>query len=86
MVTTGGNEAPEQGVWSQGSALELRVELTTDKERMVPYLSNLDEPSVRGGTGENHTGPGKGVPVAVIDLVAVAVTLLDEVLAVDLVR
>src|SRR5918997_5930875 len=69
-------------MWPQRAALELRVELAADKERVVPKLGYLDEPSVGGGAGEDHPRVGEGVPVAVVDLVAVAVALVDVVLVI----
>src|SRR5215210_8570312 len=86
QVAAGGDEAPEEWVRPQRPALELRVKLAPDEERVVFELGYLDESSVGRGAGEDHPGLGKGVPVAVVDLVAVPVALVDEVLVVDLGR
>src|SRR5215212_8346135 len=78
------DEAEEQGVRTQGAALELGVELATYVERVVWHLRDLHQPPVGGGAGKDHACILQGVPVCVVHLVAVAVAFADQLGAVDL--
>src|SRR5215207_6956687 len=77
------DEAEEQGVGTQGTALELGVELTSYVERVVCYLRDLHLPAVGGGAGEDHAGVLQGVPVGVVHLVAMAVAFAYQLGPVD---
>ena len=65
-----------------GAALELGVGLAGDEEGMVGQLDHLHQALV-GGEARNHETPfHKGVAIGVVHLVAVAVALVDDGLAV----
>src|SRR5215207_8802122 len=80
------DELAEQRCRSVRARLELRVVLRRDEERMVGQLDDLDEALV--GCGARHDQARRLEPAAqeVVDLVAMAVALVDDRLAVDLAR
>ena len=60
-----------------GTALELRMELHPYKPGVAGELHDLHQPSVRGEAGEAEARSFEGLPVGVVELVAVAVALVD---------
>ena len=71
------------GCGRSGAALELGVELAGHEPRVVLELDDLDEPAVRRLAGQEHAGRLQRLAVAVVDLEAVAVPLVDDLFAVD---
>src|SRR5690606_29635364 len=61
---------------------ELRMELRREEPRVVRKLDHLDEP-VDGESGEDEARLLEALEVTVVELVAVPVTLVDHVAAVD---
>ena len=61
------------------------MELTGDEPRMIGELDDLDEAPVRRLAGQDHAGGLKRLAVAVVHLEAMAVSLVDDLLAVYLV-
>ena len=74
----GGDEAAEQRVGPVGPALELRVGLGAHPERVAGQLDELDQPVVGRGPRAHQAGLLQPGPVAGVDLVAVAVALVDR--------
>src|SRR3954471_2035783 len=77
-----GNEPVEQRVRSLRSRLELRVELARHEPRVVLQLDDLDETTVGRLPGQGHAGRLERLAVAVVDLEAVAMPLVDDLLAI----
>ena len=82
----GADELAEQRRRAVRARLELRVVLAGDEERVVGELDHLDEPLVRRGAGDDQPGGLEPLAEEVVDLVAMAVALVDDRLAVDLAR
>src|SRR4051812_25250955 len=80
------DEPGEQRVRLQRLGLELRVELHGDVPGVIPPLDDLDELAVEGAAHDLHAVVGQGLLVEAVELVAVAVALLDHVLAIQLAR
>src|SRR6266545_1675105 len=80
-----GHEPGEEGVGGEGLRLELGVELAAHEVRVIPELDHLHQPQVRVHAAEDHPGGLEAGPVAVVELVAVAVAFVDQVGAVELV-
>src|SRR6478735_12096293 len=78
-----GHETVEQGMRPLGPSLELRVELARHEPRVVLQLDDLDEPPVGRLPGQQHARRLERLAIAVVDLEAVAVPLVDDLLAVD---
>src|SRR5712691_10433412 len=78
VVVAGSDEAFEQRVRLVRLALEFRVELAGDKERMIFQLDYFDQLSIRGKPAEDEPGLFKALAVGVVELVAMAVALVDE--------
>lgn len=78
------DEPAEQGVRTVGAALEFRVELYADVEWMIADLHGLYDVSVRGGAADAQTGRFQLIAEVVIEFVAMAVTLVDLMLAIAL--
>src|SRR5205085_5518389 len=80
------HELPEQRSWTLRTRLELGVVLGGEVERMNARieLNRLDEPLVRGGAGTDQPGRFKSLAEVVVDLVAMAVPLVHDGLAVQL--
>ena len=66
-----------------GPAFQLRVELHCHKPRVVGQLHNLHQPPVRGQTGKSQPRRLQGLAVGIIELIAVAVTLVDPPAAIS---
>ena len=64
-------------------ALELGMELAGDEPRVVGQLDDLDEAAVRRLAGQHHARGLERLAVAVVHLEAVAMALVDDLLAVD---
>src|SRR5918999_1361837 len=77
-------ELPEERLRAQRAGLELRVELGGDEERMAGQLDHLHQPLVGRGAGAHQPGVLEALAQVVVHLVAVAVALVDDCLAVDL--
>ena len=73
-----GHEPVEQRVRPFRPRLELGMELARHEPRVVLQLDDLDEPAVRRLAGQQHAGRLERRAVAVVDLEAVAVTLVDD--------
>src|SRR5262249_34673558 len=83
-VASRGDERREQRVGTVGTALELRMRLRGDEERVQGRLQlhELDETVVGGRSRADHAGILERAAVPVVELVAVPVTLVDDLLAV----
>ena len=79
----GGDEAVEQRMRPLGPALELGMELAGHEPRVVLQLDDLDEPPVGRLAGQEHAGRLERLAVAVVHLEAMAMALVDDLLAVD---
>ena len=82
----GAHELAEQRRRAVRARLELRVVLRGDEERVVVDLDHLDEALVRRRARDHQAGGLEPAAQEVVDLVAVAVALVDHGLAVDLAR
>ena len=71
------------GAAAPGATLELGVELAGHEPRVVLELDDLDEPAVGRLAGQEHAGRLERLAVAVVHLEAVAMPLVDDLLAVD---
>ena len=59
-------------------AVELRMELARDEERMLGQLDDLDQLAVRREPGEGEIGFLKTFAVGVVKFVTVAMPLVDD--------
>src|SRR5437870_4840669 len=75
---SGAHQLPEQGVGAVGPALELGMGLSADPERVAFELDELHQAVVGRGTGAAQARLLETGPVAGVELVAVAVTLVDD--------
>ena len=66
------------------AGVELRMGLRGEEVRMIRQLEHLDDAAVRRHAAQAHTGVCQRGAVVVVDLVAVAVALVDERLAIEL--
>ena len=80
------HEVPEQRLRAQRAGLELGVVLRGDEERVVGQLDDLHQAVVRRGAAADEARLLQPLAQVVVDLVAVAVALVDHRLAVDLAR
>src|SRR5262245_32377460 len=80
------DEAVEERMRARGPALELRVELRADEPWMGLQLDDLDEVVVRRAPADDHARRLSALAIGVVELVAVAVALEDDWLAVRLRR
>ena len=71
----GAHQLAEERVGLVGSALELRVGLRADPERVAGQLDELHQPTVRREPRTDQAGLLQATAVARVDLVAVAVAL-----------
>src|SRR5215218_11494294 len=78
------DELPEQRRRASGARLELRMELRGDVERVIGELDYLHEALVRRGSTRDQALVLEPPSQHVVDLVAVAMALIDHRLAVDL--
>src|SRR5664279_1363587 len=85
-VDCGSDQTGEERMRTGGPRQELRVSLRGDVIRMHVgrELDELDEAAVRRGAGEPEPCLLELGPVAIVDLIAVAVTLIDQQAAVGL--
>ena len=70
---------------SVGSGLELGVSLGGYEEGVLGKLAHFHDTSVRGQTGQTKTVFGEDGTIIVVDLVAMAVTFMDQFLAIQFV-
>ena len=66
-------------VWPR---FKFRMGLCGDEPGMLRKLDHLDDPSIRGNAGQLHAVFGQGLAVVVVDLIPVAVALVNRFLAV----
>src|SRR4051794_9251127 len=66
--------------------LELRMELAGDEPRVTRELDDLDQPPLLEGPADDEPGVDESRPEVVVDLVAVAVPLVDDRFRVRLLR
>src|SRR4051794_41006132 len=78
------DEVPEQRRRPLWTGLELRMELRRHEIRVVAQLDDLYQALVRRATGDDQPGVLEPLAQEVVDLVPVAVALVDHGLAVDL--
>src|SRR5213593_4023183 len=84
IVLQGGPHEPrEERVRLPRPRAELRVELAGDEVRVLGDLDDLDELLLRPDAGDAEAGLLESGKVVVVHLVAVAVALLDDALAVQ---
>ena len=69
-----------------GLALELGMELHTDEVGVIGQLDDLDEVAIGVDACDPKTRLTQGLPVAVVELVAVAMALTDGLVAVERTR
>ena len=77
------DEAPEQGMGPVGTAFQLRMELPGHKPGVPGQLDHLHQAAVGGQAGEGQPRLGQRLTVVVVELIPVAVALLDLLPAVD---
>ena len=80
------HEPVEQRVRALRPALELGVELAGHEPRVVAQLDDLDQAAIGRHARQEHARALEGLAVAVVHLEPVAVTLVDDLLAVDRAR
>ena len=80
----GGDQPKEQRMRVVRAGVELRMGLRGEEVRMIRQLEHLDDAAVRRHAAQAHTGVRQRGAVVVVDLVAVAVALVDERLAIEL--
>ena len=81
----GSNKAAEKRVRFIRSALEFRMELTCNKPRMIWNFNHFNNVIIGRGACENHSAFKKLRSVIVINLIAVAVALINHCCAVKLI-
>src|SRR5262249_59541538 len=86
VAVAGLHEAGEQRVRLERLRLELGVELHGDVPRMRGQLDDLDELAVERAADDLEALVGQRLLVQTVELVAVAVTLVDDIAAVQRVR
>ena len=74
----GGNEAFEEGVRLVRLAAELGMELARYEERVLRQLYDLDQPPIRRLPAEDEIRLQEAFAVGVVELVAMAVSLIDD--------
>ena len=79
----GFNETPEQGMTGAGCGGEFRVELATEKPRVIGQLDHFHQPFIQRMAGQRQTGGLQRLPVTVVEFVTVAVALGDHLFAVS---
>src|SRR6201996_8690334 len=82
MRARGADESGEQRVTVTGSRSELRVELRRHEPRVIVELNHLYQ-VVTGEARETQPGLDETIQVVVVELVAMAVPLHDDILAED---
>src|SRR5690606_21675525 len=78
--------ATEQAVAITRRRGEFRVELASDKPRMLRHFHHLDQLTVSGTTGNTQAGIGQLLHIGVIHFVTMAMALNDFCLAITLRR
>src|SRR5689334_17084155 len=87
LVLAGGVDEPgEQRMWLLRLALELRMELHRHVPRMVRQLDDLDELPVERAAHHLQPLVRQRLLVEAVELVAMAMTLVDDVGAIQTVR
>ena len=76
------DEPAEQRMRPIRPALELGMELAGHEPRVVAQLDDLDQATVGRLAGQQHAAPLERVAVLVVDLEAVAMPLVDDLVAV----
>ena len=76
------DKANEERVRAVGLAQKFRMRLGGDEVRVRGDLNHLHQLVVRRSTTNNESGALEGLAVGVIELVAVAMALRDDLLAV----
>ena len=61
------------------------MSLGCDEERMILQLDHLHDTSIWRQAGEGHAMLGQDRTIIVVDLIAMAVTLMDQLFAVQLI-
>src|SRR5256885_14690658 len=82
----GAHEIPEQRVRAVRARAELRMELARHEPWMPGQLDDLDQAAGRRHAAEHHARVSKHLAVLVVELEAVAVPLVHDLLAVSPVR
>ena len=72
-------------MWAVRSGFQLRVSLGCDEERVILQFDHFHDTSIWRQTGENHAMAGQDCTEIIIDLVPMAVTFMDQFLAVQLI-
>src|SRR6185437_3890151 len=83
---SGADEIAEERMRARGSALELRMELRRHKPGMVFELDDLHELVIRRAPANQHARALHAAAVGIIELVAMAVALKDDRLAIGPLR
>src|SRR3954447_23489427 len=86
MRERGGDESLEERRRPCRARLELGMELARHEPRMVGQLDDLDEAPLLERAGDDEPGRKELLAVEVVHLVAVAVALEDDRVAVQLAR
>src|SRR3989441_2533560 len=79
------HEIAEQRVRTVRARAELRVELARDKPRVVGQLDDLDQASVGREPAEHHAPLAHHLTIFVVELEAMAVALVHDLLSIGLV-
>ena len=69
-------------MWAVRSGFQLRMSLGCDEERMILQLDHLHDTSIRGQAGEGHAMLGQDRTIIIVDLIAMTMTLMDQLFAV----
>ena len=72
-------------MWAVRSGFQFRMSLGCDEERMILQLDHLHDTSIRGQAGEGHAMLGQDCTIIVVDLIPMAVTFMDQFLAIQFV-
>ena len=78
MFQGGVHKAPEQRMWPVGAGFELRVSLSGYVKGVSAQLAHFHDASVGRGAGETKSVFREGGPEIIVDLIAVAVPLVDK--------
>ena len=65
-------------MWGEGSCNVFRMELSSDKKRMIGKLDGLDKLAVRRKTTKNQAGFFQLISVIIIKLVAMAMSFVNS--------
>jgi len=78
----GGDEAFEERVWLVRLAVEFRMELAGDEERMLWQFDDLDEFTIGRVAAESEVSLFKFFAISIIEFVAMAMALVYDKCAV----